>query len=127
MNCILICRFSHVTRRDTNPPNYGSNLSNPQLVHKEVSRNRTRSALLEKDRQAMQVPEQAVGQPVWKWTAIFFAQRDHHTANGAPEMSALVVWEGFLSCQHRLDWGPGCAPEQILKINHGQISLCNKT
>lgn len=37
----------------------------------------------------MQAPEQAVGQPVLKWTAIFFAQRDHHTANGAPEIVYL--------------------------------------
>lgn len=79
-------------------------------THKEVSGNCTCSALLEKDRQATPVPEQAVGQPVLKWTAIFFAQRDPHAANGAPEMSALVVWGGFLSCQHRLDWGPGSAP-----------------
>lgn len=58
----------------------------------------------------MQVPEQAEGQPVLKWTAIFLTQRDHPIANGAPEMCALVAWGGFLSCQRRLDWGPGCAP-----------------
>lgn len=33
----------------------------------------------------MQVPGQAVGQPELKWTAIFFAHKDHHAANGAPE------------------------------------------
>lgn len=59
-------------------------------THEEVSGNCTRSALLEQDRQARPVPGQAVGQPVLKWTAIFLAQRDHHAANGAPEMSACL-------------------------------------
>lgn len=51
LNCILIYfNILDVTRCDKNPPNYGSNLSNPQFTHKEVSGNCTCSALLEKDR-----------------------------------------------------------------------------
>lgn len=33
-------------RHDTNPPNYGSKLSDPQLTHQGASGDRTRSALL---------------------------------------------------------------------------------
>lgn len=93
MNCILICRFSHVTRSDTNAPNYGSNLSNPQLVHKDVSGNSTCSALLEKDRQAMQVPEQAIGQPVLKFSLLFSLHRGTTTLQMVP-LKCLPWWCG---------------------------------
>lgn len=80
-----------------------------------------------RDRQTVQVPKQAAGQPTSKRQAVFFARRDYFMASDSSERRPFVGQGGYGACQHHLERGPGCAPEQSLSTGPGQIRLCSKT